>query len=590
MLWRALKGLLVLDGERLSYRALDVEQIGSVYESMMGFEVQTTTGRCIGVRRRKNKTNLDLVFDLDALLDQPPAKRIKWLSERAELELRGAAAKALKSAATVDDVLAALGRRVSRYTPTVLPPGALFLQPGEERRRSGSHYTPRELTEPIVHTTLRPVLEALGPRPTPDRILDLKVCDPAMGSGAFLVEACRQLAEALVEAWDVHDCVPALPPDEDPLLHARRLVAQRCLYGVDKNPFAVNLAKLSLWLVTLARDHAFTFIDHALKHGDSLVGLTRQQIAAFHWKPPAGAQLDWIDRQLRRDLEEALGWRAEIQSLDEGDYDQRRAAWREAEGALHDARLIGDLCIAAFFGAEKKQGRETLRREHRERVDAWKTGEGDLLALRGVVEDLRGGERPVPALHWEIEFPEVFGLEDSGRERLCEPTERQWPGTSANVAFVFLALHKTRDPLAPPPAPHSLERNADRCNRGCDVFGSGFLLSQSEYSDWKQHHRESLPVIRPYIGGAEFNRSPRHEAERLIVDFREWDRQTASGVDAAFKWDVHLPAHALSQALGVDQINVVELGAPDSEGHPGHLHHVPSRKASRVRDCGWRCP
>src|SRR5262245_30775210 len=113
----------------------------------------------------------------------------------------------------------------------------MVLQPSDERRRSGSHYTPRSLTEPIVRTTLRPILERLGSNPTPQQVLDLKVCDPAMGSGAFLVEACRQLAEALVRAWAAHpDSAPkSIPPDEDEILHARRIVAQRCLYGVDKN-------------------------------------------------------------------------------------------------------------------------------------------------------------------------------------------------------------------------------------------------------------------------------------------------------------------------------------------------------------------
>ncbi len=67
-----------------------------------------------------------------------------------------------------------------------------------------------------------------------------------MGSGAFLIEACRQLAKQLDEAWRFHKATPEIPPDEDRLLHARRLVAQRCLYGVDKNPFAVNFTKLSL--------------------------------------------------------------------------------------------------------------------------------------------------------------------------------------------------------------------------------------------------------------------------------------------------------------------------------------------------------
>jgi hypothetical protein len=105
-----------------------------------------------------------------------------------------------------------------------------------------------------------------------------------MGSGAFLVEACRQLGARLVEAWRVHpDRRPALPPDETELLHAQRLVAQRCLYGVDKNPKAVDLARLSLWLATLARDHEFTFLDHALKPGDSLVGLTRAQVERMDW-------------------------------------------------------------------------------------------------------------------------------------------------------------------------------------------------------------------------------------------------------------------------------------------------------------------
>ena len=282
------------------------------------------------------------------------------------------------------------------------------------RRRSGSHYTPRELTQPIVETTLRPVLEALGERPTPQQILDLKVCDPAMGSGAFLVEACRQLAERLVRAWEVHASMPKVPPDEEPLLHARRLVAQKCLYGVDKNPFAVNLAKLSLWLVTLARDHAFTFLDHALKHGDSLVGLTRRQILAFDWRADPDPQLGAFEQRLEKDVAEALGWRETLQGLGEANYDDRRDAWWEAENALADVRLIGDLVVAAFFGAEKKKGREELRNRYREMSEAWREGSIDRGDLVGIVDELRQGERPVPPLHWEIEFPEVFGRGNPG--------------------------------------------------------------------------------------------------------------------------------------------------------------------------------
>ncbi len=439
VIWRVLERLLMLDGERLSYRALDVEQVGSVYESMMGFDVATLPGRALALRPR------GVVIDVDALLRQPGARRAAWVKEQAECDLSAGASKELAEARDADDVVAALGRKVAPQTPRALQPGALFLQPGEERRRSGSHYTPRELTEPIVRTTLRPVLDALGPRPTPEQILALKVCDPAMGSGAFLVESCRQLAAALVASWELHGRTPKLPPDEDPLLHARRLVAQRCLYGVDRNPFAVHLAKLSLWLVTLARDHAFTFLDHALKHGDSLVGLTKAQIGAFHWSPPVR---DWgpLFKGVSTSVEEASRLRGELQRRDEGDYDERARVWRDADEALLDTRLIGDLCVAAYFGADKDKERERLRLEVREKVDAWRAGRADRGELEEIVAGLRGGARPVPVFHWEIEFPEVFGRENPGFDAVVgNPPflggNYVWPTFGAAYRDFLLALH-----------------------------------------------------------------------------------------------------------------------------------------------------
>jgi hypothetical protein len=174
------------------------------------------------------------------------------------------------------------------------------------------------------------------------------------------------------------------------------------------------LAKLSLWLVTLARDHAFTFIDHALKHGDSLVGLSRKQIAAFHWKPDSGPAMDLFEDKLRQDIEEALGWRDTLQGLEEGDYNQKKEAWREAENALSDARLIGDLVVSAFFGAESDKGREELRNRYRSKLETWRTDAAHWNELENIVLELRGGERPVPPMHWELEFPEVFWRENPG--------------------------------------------------------------------------------------------------------------------------------------------------------------------------------
>jgi hypothetical protein len=123
----------------------------------------------------------------------------------------------------VDDLLAALGKRIDdKATPSPSPKGGLVLQPNDERRRSGSHYTPRSFTEPIVRKTLEPVLARLvgsdlatvpaDKSPTPAQILDLKVADIAVGSAAFLVEACRQLGDALVKAWRVHGGRPPCRP------------------------------------------------------------------------------------------------------------------------------------------------------------------------------------------------------------------------------------------------------------------------------------------------------------------------------------------------------------------------------------------
>src|SRR5207244_2459926 len=128
--------------------------------------------------------------------------------------------------------------------------------------------------------------------------------------------------DALVTAWRLHDCLPTIPPDEDEVLHARRVVAQRCLYGVDRNPIAVDLAKLSLWLATLAKDHAFTFLDHALRCGDSLVGLTRRQIGGFTWEQ-SGQQHFFVGDKVA----EATQLRAQIRDAPDGsDIDALRVA------------------------------------------------------------------------------------------------------------------------------------------------------------------------------------------------------------------------------------------------------------------------
>jgi hypothetical protein len=412
VLFRVLQNLLVLDSERISYRSLDVEQIGSVYETIMGFRLEKARGRSIAVKPAKAH-GAPATINLDELLQVPARDRGKWVKEQTDQGVTGAALNALKAADSLEALVAALERKVARdLTPNIVPAGAMVLQPSDERRRSGSHYTPRTLTEPIVRKALEPVLKQLGEKPTPAQLLGLKVCDPAMGSGAFLVEACRQIGEALVAAWRVHDCLPAIPPDEDEVLHARRVVAQRCLYGVDKNPMAVDLAKLSLWLATLAKDHAFTFLDHALCCGDSLVGLTRQQIADFHWKrtPQRVFGQDKIERRIQA----ATRIRQEI--LDGGDFVtplKKTEKLAEAEVILSLVRLAGNIAVAAFFAADNDRKRQTKRDDLLGQMTEYLGGN---MAMRPTAaeRELRGGSKGITPFHWEIEFPEVFSRDNPG--------------------------------------------------------------------------------------------------------------------------------------------------------------------------------
>lgn len=458
-----LEKLLILDGERLSYRALDVEEIGSVYQTIMGFCVEVSAGNAVALKGKRKNGGVPAapVVNLDHLLAVASKERAKWLKENADTDLNSEADKKVKAAATVIDLLAALDKRIDRQsTPMPVQPGGLYLQPTDERRRSGSHYTPRSFTRPIVQKTLEPILARLGRHPKPEEILALKICDIAVGSAAFLVETCRQLADELIAAWHVHKCLPVLPPDEDEVLHAMRTIAQRCLYGVDRNPMAVDLAKLSLWLATLAKDHPFTFVDHAIRCGDSLVGLTRKQIETFSWKSEFTTGQLW-DKKVREYTAGALHERKILLGMgdDYGTPALKRAKLEKADELLSYVRFIGDSAVCAFFSADKDKGREAKRQEFIERLSDTNFSRRPIAEVKGMrgeyptpreessvdkgrdvddciptnkraaqsTSDGEGGEEdsndshvvddskyPIIPFHWEIEYPEVFDRENPG--------------------------------------------------------------------------------------------------------------------------------------------------------------------------------
>jgi hypothetical protein len=164
----------------------------------------------------------------------------------------------------------------------VILAGALYVTESKLRRNSGTHYTPRFLAEQVVEGALEPLVFEPGPLQTADtsewkpksseEILSLKVADIAMGSAAFLVAAARYLAGHLIEAWSREGNEHAksyvatagdrrIDADDDALaIEARRQIIEHCLYGVDINPMAIDMAKLSLWLISADKRRPFTFL------------------------------------------------------------------------------------------------------------------------------------------------------------------------------------------------------------------------------------------------------------------------------------------------------------------------------------------
>ncbi|MBE7550036.1 MAG: hypothetical protein HS126_03020 [Anaerolineales bacterium] len=556
--------------QRVSYRSLDIEQIGYVYEGLLDHRLARAGAEPL-LQLKTPKDGGEALVSLAELEALPPERRAAFLagaSRRDEAVIAGelAAVDEESQADLADEFGPELAARAAPYAGVILsggviPPDHLYVTTGQSRRAMGAHYTPQSLTAPIVETTLGPlvyerfeVVEEIEPQRTqreenkenlsdlrvlrgeeeiepqraqrtqreedkenlsdlrvlrglekpaarwqgmglkaPRDILNLKVCDMAMGSGAFLVQACRYLAERLVEAWDIRERdlnelnepqraqrtqreenkkekenlsdlrvlrgeeevepqrapreenkeekenlsdlrvlggsnIPAriqitpfgdastarpqerLLPDnrEERITLARRLVAERCLYGVDKNPLAVEMARLSLWLATLAKDRPFTFLNHALKCGDSLVGAGVDSL--LRWPQDVrGTTMPLLQELLKQDLLRAAEARRRLQSFTVVEVEDAAAKARlhaEAEAALARLKLGGDLLTGARLAESDARRQKELLAELVERFIAAES-EADLRPYPAAHRALDAAAKVRP-FHWPFEFPEVF--------------------------------------------------------------------------------------------------------------------------------------------------------------------------------------
>jgi hypothetical protein len=469
--------LLLLDaiqqfqGRTLSYRALDVEQIGYVYEGLLERTVKRTDEVTLELDATKSaKTPWVKLTELDSAQSDGAIRLAELLQERT-----GSSTSRLRNdlAKPVDDKLAdrlltacqgntTLRDCVKPYAhllrtdpwgyPLVYPAGAFIVTTGSDRRETGTHYTPKSLTEAIVSETLTPVAY-VGPaegKPreqwalkSPAELLDLKICDPAMGSGAFLVQACRWLSDRIVEAWSQIEALGKTVSVDGQVLEpgvvketltrdgeartviARRLVAERCLYGVDLNPLAVELAKLSIWLVTLAKGRPFGFLDHSLRCGDSLLGIhSLDQLTELSMNPGSKGQQRLFGQNIKQAVYDAIKLRQQLREMPIRDIHDVGAMERldaDARQRLRIAEQISDAFIGCVLSANGSSALlnseiDSIVVKASEAIDGSSLSANVLsdIANEGLSIDLPIGAERRRAFHWPLEFPEVFQSKRSG--------------------------------------------------------------------------------------------------------------------------------------------------------------------------------
>lgn len=456
--------------QRVSYKALDVEQIGHCYEGLLDHGCAPVDVLALGLIGPEGAEPEIKVADLEHHLAVGRDSLCEWLADKARCNRTATAlgqsldtqpvgvdlARLRVACGHDDDTVAevlpfwGLIRPDLRGLPVVLLPGSQFVTQTSTRRNMGAQYTTKALAEEVVQYALEPLVYEPGPQneaaparwqlQTPNEILDLRICDPAVGSGAILTAAGRYLADRLVEAVVEHGPgtgpfanrltdLAAAPPDEQVIL-ARREVVDHCLYGVDKNPVAAEMAKLSLWLTTMARERPFTFLDHAIQVGDSLLGITdMEQLRWLHLDPAerkGKRGFESIALDLR--VKEATQLARRLQDLSVvtvRDATEKQRLHDELRTKLVDLSIVADAVVGAALSTAATRGVSPEQRldAQIERIRTALDDDRQPIERSAALDVLHGvsnswlrtdlpNDLPSPwdrqCLHWPLAFPEVF--------------------------------------------------------------------------------------------------------------------------------------------------------------------------------------
>jgi N-6 DNA Methylase len=450
------------DARRISFRDIDVEQIGYIYEGLLGYTAITVNETYIGLRGTTGQepaTPLSVLEKL-AQTNTTPAKLAETIRAWVEKDQPSAQPQSAVTIAkgvgnkpdpsVVSGVAQAVGddpqlrKRVLpwlglmrldlRGRPFVVLDGGLIVKETPSRKNAGAHYTPKSLAKEVVLHALEPLCYSPGPYQTADKarwklkssddLLNLKVADIACGSGAFLVSAASYLADRVVEAWTTEN--PAYEHRRGLHRRAIREVVANCLYGADINDMAVEMCKLSLWLVSLDRNLPFSFVDDKIFLGNSLLGLTSlDQLRRLHIDPPqvpTTAMIDFYDIDIDIIIRKAVDLRRKLASeIDENDPVRNSVAKHRQLADLHritaDLRKIADGVVAAGLSIGGKPGRALDEAYENLRVAVKAAypqgGEPESSHLETIIDT--GLTPTVPTdykrwrpLHWVIEAPDVI--------------------------------------------------------------------------------------------------------------------------------------------------------------------------------------
>jgi hypothetical protein len=277
----------------------------------------------------------------------------------------------------------------------------IFTHEGK-RESEGTYYTPKFIVDNIIENALGPIVDNIientkNKKDQIEKILQLKILDPAMGSGHFLVGAADYLGKRLVQI-DGED-------SEENFVEKKRQVVRRCIYGVDINPLSVELAKTSLWLDTLSREHALSFLATHLKNGDAIVSSERKMIF-----DEQTTHKEDLSRSYFRDFVKQY---SAFETIDDHRASTVKAKIEEeAEtrkpGTPYDhLKYLFDVQLSKFYGNEIKEWRDLRQKIGTKEFDK------NVQSIEWIMNRQFSNDKKF--FHWELEFPQIF-FDQEGNE------------------------------------------------------------------------------------------------------------------------------------------------------------------------------